>query len=395
ERELLVFDSLALALLLTDVSLIFIRAENWFNYQEASMLWIFLWAWLIFLVSFLTIRLILSPFFRYRYIYAVAQFKKYFADDQWIAIGDDVFESPRDPNLLELKKQCVRYGFGLLQVFPNMEVQLLIAAAREEQFKQKRQRIQLLELPAWTEEISKRVPTRGLASLRNRLFKQSSVSVSRFRTRYTKQIGVAIVALLVMVAFFYRKSQEVAIQYMDAEEVVEYLEERIPNSVPEPTSYLVDTAFLDQFADIQGMYFPGQVTRERARKKPGPVQSEARLEELYRAGRVIVVQEGESSGYDCSRFANLEGTHYVVVDGFYLRLGVARERLELLRSRGLTAGLIWPNCTERNKEDFLIFFGPIFTDRTAAEAFQYRAIDLYDEVQITSGDQLVLPLEIK
>lgn len=395
QQRLLVFDSLAVALLLTDVFLILIRDENWFNYQDASIWWIFTLAWLIFLLSFLGIRLLLRPLYRYRYIYAVAQFKNYFADDQWIALADDVFASPRDPYFLELKKQCVRYGFGLLQVFPNMEVQLIIAAAREEQFKQKRQRIQLVELPTWTEQISKRMPTQRMRSLRQRFRARANDSLSRFRTRYNKQIGISLVALIVMIAFFYRKSQEVNIRFREAEEVVADLDRRIPNAVPEPKGYIIDTAFLDQFADIQGMYFPGQITRERARKKPGPVQPQARLEELYREGRVIVVQEGESLAYDCARFANLEGTHYVVADGFFIQLAAARDRLELLRRRGLTGGLIWPNCTDNNQEDFLVFLGPIFTDRTVAQAFQYRAIDLYDEVQVESGDQNIIPLLFK
>ena len=53
---------------------------------------------------------------RYRYIYAVEQFKKYHADEQWVAIGEDVFENPNDKYLKELKKQCVYNGFGLISM---------------------------------------------------------------------------------------------------------------------------------------------------------------------------------------------------------------------------------------------------------------------------------------
>ncbi len=50
---------------------------------------------------------------KYRYIFAIQQFRQYFADEQWVALAEDVFPGPSDPYLLELRNQCVYNGIGL------------------------------------------------------------------------------------------------------------------------------------------------------------------------------------------------------------------------------------------------------------------------------------------
>jgi hypothetical protein len=67
---------------------------------------------------------------KYRYIYAVEQFKRYEADDQWIALAEDVFPSPNDPYLLELKNQCIYNGFGLAIVPTEGAVRVLNSPSR-------------------------------------------------------------------------------------------------------------------------------------------------------------------------------------------------------------------------------------------------------------------------
>lgn len=56
---------------------------------------------------------VLRGWSKYRYIYAIEQFKRYFADEQWVLIAEDVFLSPVDPYYQELVKQCKYSGFGL------------------------------------------------------------------------------------------------------------------------------------------------------------------------------------------------------------------------------------------------------------------------------------------
>ncbi len=67
---------------------------------------------------------------KYRFIHAIAQFQQYYADDQWIAIAEDVFPSPVDPYLQELRSQCTYQGFGLAVVPAEGNVRPLVNPSR-------------------------------------------------------------------------------------------------------------------------------------------------------------------------------------------------------------------------------------------------------------------------
>ncbi len=82
------------------------------------------------LLGFLGWYFVMSGWRKYRYIYAIEQFKRYFADEQWVALGEDVFPAPTDPYLLELKDQCIFNGFGLAIVQTDGHVRPLATPSR-------------------------------------------------------------------------------------------------------------------------------------------------------------------------------------------------------------------------------------------------------------------------
>jgi hypothetical protein len=67
----------------------------------------------LFIIGFFGWYFSMQNWRKYRYIFAIQQFRQYFADEQWIALADDVFPSPNDPFYLELRNQCVYNGVGL------------------------------------------------------------------------------------------------------------------------------------------------------------------------------------------------------------------------------------------------------------------------------------------
>ena len=67
---------------------------------------------------------------KYRYIYAIEQFKRYHADEQWVALAEDVFPSITSPYFLELKDQCIYHGIGLALVYPDFQVRPMAAPSR-------------------------------------------------------------------------------------------------------------------------------------------------------------------------------------------------------------------------------------------------------------------------
>lgn len=121
------WDSLICGLLLSTITLVTLYVDNatWL----ANLTLLSKWG--------LTLGLLLVGFFswyflatnskKYRTIYAIEQFKRYYADDQWIALAEDVFPSPSHPYYLELKKQCIYQGIGLAIVYKDQPVRLIAA----------------------------------------------------------------------------------------------------------------------------------------------------------------------------------------------------------------------------------------------------------------------------
>jgi hypothetical protein len=94
---------------------------------------------------------------KYRYIYAIEQFKRYFADEQWIALGADVFIAPHDPYMEELKQQCIYNGFGLAVVNWDGAVRTLSTPSRLGIFGKDRRMVHWVTRSDWYRIMSKNV----------------------------------------------------------------------------------------------------------------------------------------------------------------------------------------------------------------------------------------------
>lgn len=82
------------------------------------------------LITFFLWYFFMSGWKKYRYIYAIEQFSRYFADEQWVALSEDVFPAPTNPFFLELKDQCIYQGIGLAIVYPDQQVRMIAAPSR-------------------------------------------------------------------------------------------------------------------------------------------------------------------------------------------------------------------------------------------------------------------------
>ncbi len=80
---------------------------------------------------------LLSRARRYRYIYAVDQFKHFYADAQWVAYDVAIFANGgwrMRRRYRELARQCVKYGFGMLAVDADQVVRNVISPSQVDQF---------------------------------------------------------------------------------------------------------------------------------------------------------------------------------------------------------------------------------------------------------------------
>ena len=105
-KALLTWDSVAAGMVVTTIFFALGHFRELFSVPQmgGALLWSFLLAFSIFLFHAIY-RLFFSKLRRYRYIYGFEQFKRFFADERWIAIGENVFPDPEDPYLLELREQ--------------------------------------------------------------------------------------------------------------------------------------------------------------------------------------------------------------------------------------------------------------------------------------------------
>lgn len=87
---------------------------------------------------------------RYRYIYAIEQFKRFHANDQWVAISHELYNRHDDAKYVELHRQCAFFGFGLMELQPDRNWRILLAPKRGDYFTGLRQ-----QLPAWIQNLEK------------------------------------------------------------------------------------------------------------------------------------------------------------------------------------------------------------------------------------------------
>ncbi|NJB86407.1 hypothetical protein GGR26_002175 [Lewinella marina] len=92
---------------------------------------------LSFAALFVTVAGLLSRLRGYRYIYAVDQFKHFYADAQWVAYDAEIFAPDTwrtRRQYRELERQCVKYGFGILAVEADKVVRNVMSPSRIDQF---------------------------------------------------------------------------------------------------------------------------------------------------------------------------------------------------------------------------------------------------------------------
>jgi hypothetical protein len=144
-------ESLVLAIFLFGAGLLitYFQGLNALQHELIGGVWSLLF--IAFLLLWSSTAFFLSLFNRrYRYIYAVEQFKQFYADDQWIAISSDIFPGHRGVRWRELQHQCMRYGFGLMQVEEDRKVRILATPKRGDFFEGSREK-----LPSWLKRMEK------------------------------------------------------------------------------------------------------------------------------------------------------------------------------------------------------------------------------------------------
>jgi hypothetical protein len=333
QKYQLLWDSLALGSLFTLVAMLVLWFINVWSITIGSA-----YTGIILILSFsffftLAIHLLIRKLERYRYIYAIEQFKQYHADEQWIAIGKDLFSDGTDHYFMELKNQCVKNGFGLVEVDRDESVNLLITPAREDVFGKKRRTLKFME-------------NASVQSLKN----VSTSNLERYRRPYMAQMATCVLSFAVMSGLFYRQYQarpvDVVFNETAYQDSLAVLSNRLEE---EPNVYLYkkqDVALKDKKAKSYEETVPINVVKAEV-------------------GFYVYTPTDGYLIYDCAR-AGVRGTKYVVQDQVTTVFEQARKRIEQLKSYGLIANAISLSCTESSTKGYCIYYELMFTDQKSA-----------------------------
>jgi len=363
QRRLLFWDGVAVGSILTLILFAVAHQQDWIEVYERG--W-GVWA-VIALIALLLGGMLYAALFwglrRYRYIYAVEQFKKYAADEQWIAIGADVFPSKEDRYFRELREQCIYNGFGMIVVDEKLRPHLHITPSRVDLFNQDRKRLELFSLEEFTRRLERRLKEehegkrlrwvpRWIAS-----GGKQGQKLLRYRKSYVKQIGVAVLSALLLVNIFYREMQERPEAYVNEEAYTERMEKRKKSTELEPPGYLIDSSFLQPFQESVRPYL--EIKEKSLPPGVGPLER--------RPGLIIYEPGAGFFDYDCERLYSGDAVRYVIAVEIFDTEASVRQLVQQFKERGLEAMGLWLGCFSTLEDDYVLFLQQLYGARSEAE----------------------------
>ncbi len=314
---------------------------------------------LLLTVCFFLLRSILIPFSRYRYIYAIEQFKAYEANDQWIVLANDVFQTPEDDYLIELKKQCVENGIGLLEVNQKDEVIALITAAREPVQLKKKRRISFVSDNKVIGNYSEKLKP-GLSKVWQKIWPQKLIktSLNRYQSANVNQVIISAVALLVIAFHVYNQYEAIGPKYIDVQKHNAELEELAKSSHLETPIYIIDSLGEVPF---NAKYTPFKII-DQVNLESNPIRKVVNSKEEF-----LVSDENDNLiRYDCERFYNYKG------DLFLVQLSLEEEVLDSedliydLKNEAIDLNTVWLGCFNGNEKRYATYFGELYPDKNEA-----------------------------
>lgn len=354
---------------------------------------------------FLLFRLVSKGFSRYRYIYAVEQFKRYSANEQWIAIGEDVFSNPNDKRLAELKNQCVYNGFGLFMVDKDFEPHLMITPARKAVVKNRPQVFKMLNTDRLNTVLNK-TPLRKLSPKFGAFFAKikgkspvNTENLMRYRRKFWRQAAAVFLSFGLLSTIMYRELKDADIIHVDTKVYQEEMEKIAINSRPESDKYIIDTIALEEmkekedisssdksYQDFEDDKITGGEEEDEAAKLIIPKRKNIKTEE------VAVYFDGKFIYYDCTRFFGFKGQKYVVTDGLFSTLKSAEYRIKRLGKHSIKAHAFWLGCFDK-AEGYIVYYDQIYNKKiTAEKAVQAFGVQ-FKRQKLKKGDLEIMVLD--
>ena len=339
-----------------------------------------------------------ANFPRYRYIFALAQFDRYHADEQWISYGVDVFANATNKYLQELKDQCTKKGVGLIMVNEQLQPSLIMTPAREPAGKKGRIRqffdastamtkkgFSWLRLPNWIKnKFSKKLPDYS-----NAIPSFDTGDYLRYSKSYWKQGLLILFSVLVMGEIYWEELKNPNIVYIDHEVYEEKILAQTKDNRSEHRVTFIDLETGDRKKVIDPRV-PNKIptnaanTDSKIAKKKEQARQRAAKQKAkvsYEKGLIVNLDNNQLQTYSCKRLSMLKGEAYLIEVDVAKDYKEAVQKLEAYAKSGLKINAMNLSCFYKNKFDYVIYLDDIFTVKSQAEA----AANAYHQLKTTKG----------
>jgi hypothetical protein len=342
QQKQLIWDAIAAGSFLATLLMLAAWFTNTWDLTRVGLLFSVVLPIVLAFLGVIAYQMIFRSSERYRYIYAIEQFKQYHADEQWVALGKDVFDNTSEADFAELRDQCVKNGFGLVTVDGDEHVNLLITPAREEIFGKKRHTLKFAETPS----------VKSVYADAKRLAPQN---LERFQQPFLRQLAMTFCSIMMLSGLFYRSWTMRPVDYVSNEKMYQdSMSRHAVNMSAEPEAMVYNPDDVEKPTKPQ----PYEPTASAISNPPKTAETTVGL-------YVYTLSDGYLT-YDCARI-DMRGTKYVVQDHVYNSFDEARRRIDLLKTQDLTGNAICLTCTSNaTTRGYCVYYGDFFNDVNAA-----------------------------
>jgi hypothetical protein len=304
----------------------------------------------------------LRPLRRYRYIYAIAQFKKYHADEQWVAMAKAVFPLlDENPYYRELKRQCTRFGIGLILVDNQRLPRLIISPAKQEVFDRKRERVRLFSLKNYRrlQQLTQRdwLP---MKLWRNWTDPYREHDYFRFRSGYKHQWALIGLGLIVIAAMQVRELKRLPFQHLNERSYVRQMEKKAGTLEEEETLSQDPKPFVVPFGEEETEEIISGLNNNEDSVEVVAVRPNAEVIIYDRFNQNLIF-------YDCERLYNFTETKYFIKIGEYGDQAATEKELEILGDAGIAATAFWEGCFAPNGAAYILYVEDLYGSTEEAQ----------------------------
>ena len=370
---------------------------------------------------------------KYRYIFAIQQFKQYFADEQWIAIAEDVFPGPSDPYLIELRNQCVYNGIGLAVVPMEGNVRKLNDPSRLGLYGKDRKMADWVTRSQWYQAVTT-TTTAPLKQIRQKApdflsvgfnkitrpfhylifdplkkyvwgtfskpFDQTATAYTRFMNAQVMQKLIVLLALLLIAPLFWTVINFRSENAADLEELKEWKAgknpedqygyvidgEAIPYNSGIPKQYPISTkpTYVPEDEDVQTITLSGGDDDEETESTPPPKKVTAQK-------KAVAPPPKAAAADPCAALKGKKG--WIIQENAFSTKDLATARVAALSKQSIAAQAVAQSCLTKGKSGWIVWLGAVQSSEATARTTAANLQKALKRAGFANAKVMIKPLQ--